>query len=230
MGSGYILMIVIALVSFIVQWRFKSKFKKYSEMPLASGLNGRDVAERMLRDNGIYDVNIISAEGQLSDHYNPANKTVNLSPDVYHGRSVAAAAVASHEVGHAVQHAKAYGWLQFRSAVVPAVNVASKLVQWTLMIGVLLLIFSGNPLVLLVGVIALAIVTFFSFITLPVEFDASRRALAWLQTNKGIMQTNVEHSQAKDALWWAAMTYVVAALGSLATLVYYASMLMNRRN
>ena len=230
MGSGYILMIAIALVSFIVQWRFKSKFKKYSEMPLASGLNGRDVAERMLRDNGIYDVSIISAEGQLSDHYNPANKTVNLSPDVYQGRSVAAAAVASHEVGHAVQHAQAYGWLKFRSAVVPAVNVASKLVQWTLMIGVLLLIFSGNPLVLLVGVVALAFVTFFSFITLPVEFDASRRALAWLQTNKSIMQTSVEHSQAKDALWWAAMTYVVAALGSLATLVYYASMLMNRRN
>ena len=230
MGSGYILMIAIALVSFIVQWRFKSKFKKYSEMPLASGLNGRDVAERMLRDNGIYDVSIISAEGQLSDHYNPANKTVNLSPDVYQGRSVAAAAVASHEVGHALQHAQAYGWLKFRSAVVPAVNVASKLVQWTLMIGVLLLIFSGNPLVLLVGVVALAFVTFFSFITLPVEFDASRRALAWLQTNKSIMQTSVEHSQAKDALWWAAMTYVVAALGSLATLVYYASMLMNRRN
>ncbi|MDB5119159.1 MAG: peptidase rane zinc metallopeptidase [Sphingobacteriales bacterium] len=227
---GFILMIVIALVSFIVQWRFKSKFKKYSEMPLASGLNGRDVAERMLHDNGIYDVNIISAEGQLSDHYNPANKTVNLSPDVYHGRSVAAAAVASHEVGHAVQHARAYTWLQFRSAVVPAVNLASKLVQWTLMIGILLLAFSGNPLVLLIGVIALAVVTLFSFITLPVEFDASRRALAWLQTNKGIMQTNVEHSQAKDALWWAAMTYVVAALGSLATLVYYASMLVNRRN
>ena len=227
---GYILMIAIAIVSFIVQWRFKSKFKKYSEIPLSSGLSGRDVADKMLRDNGIYNVNIISSEGQLSDHYNPANRTVNLSPEVYNGRSVAAAAVASHEVGHAVQHAKAYGWLQFRSAVVPAVNVASKLVQWTLMIGVLLLMFSGNPLVLLVGVVALAIVTFFSFITLPVEFDASRRALAWLQTNRGIMQTSVEHSQAKDALWWAAMTYVVAALGSLATLAYYASMLLNRRN
>jgi len=230
MGAGYILMIVIALVSFLVQWRFKKKFKKYSEMPLSSGLSGRDVAEKMLRDSGVYDVNIISAEGQLSDHYNPANKTVNLSPEVYHGRSVAAAAVASHEVGHAVQHSKAYGWLKFRSAVVPAANVASKFVQWTLMIGVLLLIFSGNPLVLLVGVVALAIVTFFTFITLPVEFDASKRALAWLQTNKGIMQTSVEHTQAKDALWWAAMTYVVAALGSLATLVYYASMLVNRRD
>lgn len=229
MNIGLILMIVIALVSFIVQWRFKNKFKKYSEMPLASGMSGRDIAQRMLADNGIPDVKIISVEGQLSDHYNPADRTVNLSPEVYHGRSVAAAAVAAHECGHAVQHAKAYGWLKFRSAVVPAVNVASKIVQWTLMIGVMLLIFSGNPMVLAVGVAALALVTIFAFITLPVEFDASNRALAWLQTNRGIMQVDAEHSQAKDALWWAAMTYVVAALGSLATLVYYASMLMNRR-
>jgi uncharacterized protein len=229
MNIGLILMIVIALVSFIVQWRFKNKFKKYSEMPLASGMSGRDIAQRMLADNGIPDVKIISVEGQLSDHYNPADRTVNLSPEVYHGRSVAAAAVAAHECGHAVQHAKAYGWLKFRSAVVPAVNVASKIVQWTLMIGVMLLIFSGNPMVLAVGVAALALVTIFAFITLPVEFDASNRALAWLQTNRGIMQVEAEHSQAKDALWWAAMTYVVAALGSLATLVYYASMLMNRR-
>lgn len=226
---GLILMIGIALISFIVQWRFKRKFKQYSEMPLASGLSGKDIAEKMLADNGIPDVQIISVEGQLSDHYNPANRTVNLSPEVYHGRSVAAAAVAAHECGHAVQHAKAYSWLKFRSAVVPAVNVASKITQWTLMIGVLLLVFSGNPMVLAVGVAALAIVTIFAFITLPVEFDASNRALAWLQTNRGIMQVETEHSQAKDALWWAAMTYVVAALGSLATLVYYASMLMNRR-
>ena len=226
---GLILMIGIALISFIVQWRFKSKFKQYSEMPLASGLSGKDIAEKMLADNGIPDVKIISAEGQLSDHYNPADRTVNLSPEVYHGRSVAAAAVAAHECGHAVQHAKAYAWLKFRSAVVPAVNVASKIVQWTLMIGVMLMIFSGNPMVLAVGVAALALVTIFAFITLPVEFDASNRALAWLQTNRGIMQVDAEHTQAKDALWWAAMTYVVAALGSLATLVYYASMLMNRR-
>ena len=226
---GLILMIVVAVVSFIVQWRFKSKFKQYSEMPLASGLSGKDIAQKMLSDNGIPDVKIISVEGQLSDHYNPADRTVNLSPEVYHGRSVAAAAVAAHECGHAVQHAKAYSWLQFRSAVVPAVNVASKIVQWTLMIGVMLLIFSGNPMVLAVGVAALAFVTIFAFITLPVEFDASNRALAWLQTNRGIMQVDAEHTQAKDALWWAAMTYVVAALGSLATLVYYASMLIGRR-
>ncbi|HUH32785.1 MAG TPA: zinc metallopeptidase, partial [Daejeonella sp.] len=147
MNLGLILMIVIAVVSFIVQWRFKSKFKQYSEMPLASGLSGKDIAEKMLADNGIPDVKIISSEGQLSDHYNPADRTVNLSPEVYHGRSVAAAAVAAHECGHAVQHARAYAWLKFRSAVVPAVNVASKLVQWTLMIGVMLLIFSGNPMV-----------------------------------------------------------------------------------
>ncbi len=230
MNIGIILMIGIALISFIVQWRFKNKFKKYSEMPLASGYSGKDIAERMLSDNGIPDVKIISVEGQLSDHYNPADRTVNLSPEVYHGRSVAAAAVAAHECGHAVQHARAYGWLKFRSAVVPAVNVASKLVQWTLMIGVLLLMFSGNPMILAVGVAALAVVTIFAFITLPVEFDASNRALAWLETNRGVMQGNDEHSQAKDALWWAAMTYVVAALGSLATLVYYGSMLMNRRD
>lgn len=223
-------MIVIAVISFAVQWRFKSKFKQYSEMPLGSGMSGKDIAEKMLNDNGISNVKVISVEGQLTDHYNPADRTVNLSPEVYHGRSVAAAAVAAHECGHAVQHATAYSWLKFRSAVVPAVNVASQITQWTLMIGVMLLIFSGNVIVLAIGVAALAFVTMFAFITLPVEFDASNRALAWLQSNRGIMQTSDEHDQAKDALWWAAMTYVVAALGSLATLVYYASMLVGRRD
>ena len=227
---GLILMIVIAVISFAVQWRFKSKFKQYTEMPLGSGYSGKDIAEKMLKDNGIYDVQIISAEGQLSDHYNPMDRTVNLSPEVYHGRSVAAAAVAAHECGHAVQHAKAYSWLKFRSAVVPAVNVASKITQWALMIGVMLMIFSGSITVLAIGVVALAVVTLFAFITLPVEFDASNRALVWLQSNRGIMQADIENDQAKDALWWAAMTYVVAALGSLATLVYYASMLMGRRD
>jgi Zn-dependent membrane protease YugP len=227
---GIILMIVIAVVSFAVQWRFKSKFKKYTEMPLSSGYSGKDIADKMLKDNGIYDVQIISAEGQLSDHYNPADRTVNLSPEVYHGRSVAAAAVAAHECGHAVQHAKAYSWLKFRSSVVPAVNVASKITQWALMIGVMLMIFSGDITVLAIGVVALAVVTLFAFITLPVEFDASNRALVWLQNNRGIMQADIENDQAKDALWWAAMTYVVAALSSLATLVYYASMLMGRRD
>jgi len=223
-------MIIVALVSFIVQWRFKSKFNHYAEIGLQSGLTGQEVAERMLKDNNIYDVQVISVEGQLTDHYNPANKTVNLSPDVYYSRSVAAAAVAAHECGHAVQHAKAYAWLSLRSALVPVINVASTLTQWTLFIGVMLLFFTHNPFVLAIGVAALALVTLFSFITLPVEFDASRRALLWLNNNYGVMQTREEHDQAKDALWWAAMTYVVAALSSLATLVYYASFLFNRRN
>ncbi len=228
---GLFLLIAVAIISFIVQWRFKSKFKTYSEIGLTSGLSGRDIAEKMLADHGIADVKIISVEGQLTDHYNPADRTVNLSPEVYHGKSVAAAAVAAHECGHAVQHAKAYSWLQFRSSMVPVVSVASSLVQWTLMIGVLLMAFSGNIIVLSVGVAALALVTLFSFITLPVEFDASNRALAWLNTQGGVMSGNAdEHEQAKDALWWAAMTYVVAALGSLATLLYYASMLFNRRD
>ena len=226
-----ILFIIILIASFGVQWRFKSKFKKYSEIALSSGLSGAEVAKQMLNDHGISDVEIISVDGQLTDHYNPADRTVNLSPDVYHGRSITAAAVAAHECGHAVQHAKAYSWLQLRSSLVPVVGVASKLVQWVLIIGVVMLMFSGNTIVLAVGVGALAIVTLFSFVTLPVEFDASRRALAWLSTSSsGVMQSNLEHEQAKDALWWAAMTYVVAALSSLATLLYYASMLFGRRD
>lgn len=229
-GSALFLMIAIAVVSFIVQWRFKSKFKQYSEMGLSSGLSGKDIAERMLRDNGIVDVQVVSVEGQLTDHYNPENRTVNLSPDVYHSRSVAAAAVAAHECGHAVQHARGYSWLTLRSTLVPLTNVANTLVQVTLTIGFMLLIFANNPFVLGIGVAALAVVTIFSFITLPVEFDASNRALAWLNNNYNVMQTGAEHEQAKDALWWAAMTYVVAALASLATLLYYASMLINRRD
>ncbi len=229
-GSAWLLMIAIALISFIVQWRFKSKFREYSEIGLLSGLSGAEVALKMLRENGIYDVQVTAVEGQLTDHYNPETRTVNLSPDVYYSRSVAAAAVAAHECGHAVQHARAYSWLSFRTAIVPVINVASTLTQWTLMIGVLLLFFTNNPFVLAIGVIALALVTLFSFITLPVEFDASRRALAWLNNNHSVMQTQTEHEQAKDALWWAGMTYVVAALSALATLVYYASFLLNRRD
>ncbi len=229
-GSAWFLMIIIAIVSFIVQWRFKSKFKQYSEIALSSGLAGYEVAERMLRDNGIYDVRVLSVEGQLTDHYNPETKTVNLSPDVYYSRSIASAAVAAHECGHAVQHARAYSWLSVRSAMVPVINVASTLTQWTLFIGVMLLFFTHNPIVLAIGVVALALVTTFSFITLPVEFDASNRALAWLNNNYNVMQTREEHEQAKDALWWAAMTYVVAALSALATLLYYASLLLDRRN
>jgi Zn-dependent membrane protease YugP len=229
-GSGWLLMIAIAIVSFFVQMRFRSKFKQYAEIGLLSGLSGKEVAEKMLADNQIFDVQVISVEGQLTDHYNPENKTVNLSPDVYHSRSVAAAAIAAHECGHAVQHATAYSWLSFRSFMVPVVRTASTLTTWTLMIGVMLLIFSNNPYVLVVGVVALGLVTLFSFITLPVEFDASNRALLWLNNNYTVMRTTEEHEQAKDALWWAAMTYVVAALSSLATLLYYASFLFNRRS
>lgn len=229
-NSAWFLMILVAIVSFLVQWRFKSKFNHYSEVGLLSGLSGQEVAVKMLRGHGIFDVQVICVEGPLTDHYNPENKTVNLSQDVFYSRSVAAAAVAAHECGHAVQHAQAYAWLSFRSAMVPVINIASTLTQWTLLIGVMLLVFSHNPFVLAVGVAALALVTFFSFITLPVEFDASRRALAWLNNNYSIVQTTEEHEQAKDALWWAAMTYVVAALSSLATLLYYASFLFNRRN
>lgn len=229
MGSAWLLMIVIAVVSLIVQWRFKSKFKRYSEIALASGMSGQEVAERMLRDNGIHDVQVISVDGQLTDHYNPETKTVNLSPDVFYSRSVAAAAVAAHECGHAVQHAAGYSWLSLRTTLVPVTNAASTLVQFTLFIGVMLLFFAHSPIVLAIGVAGLAVVTVFAFITLPVEFDASNRALAWLDNNYTVMQTSEEHHQAKDALWWAAMTYVVAALGSLATLLYYASML-NRRS
>lgn len=227
---GMILFIGIAVISFIVQWRFKSRFEHHSQVPLSSGMSGREIAEKMLHDNGIYDVQVISTEGQLTDHYNPSDRTVNLSAGVYSGRSIASAAVAAHECGHAVQHARAYSWLQFRSAVVPIVNIASRLTSWVLMIGVILYFSQGMPLLLMIGVGALAITTLFSFITLPVEFDASNRALAWLDTNKGVIHSKEEHDGAKNALWWAAMTYVVAALASLATLIYYASLLFGRRD
>jgi len=227
---GIIIFIGIAIVSFLVQSRFKSKFKKYSETPLSTGMTGRDIAEKMLQDHGIYDVKILSVEGSLSDHYNPANRTVNLSPEVYAGRSIAAAAVAAHECGHAVQHAKAYSWLQFRSAMVPVVSIASNLLQYVFMFAIFMAASSMGYMMLWVAFGAMAVVTLFSVVTLPVEFDASNRALAWLQTNRGIMQTSIENSQAKDALWWAAMTYVVAALGSIVQLLYLAMMLFGGRS
>lgn len=226
MGFMYIIMIGFLLLSFIISWRFKSKFNEYSQMMLANGLSGREIAEKMLYDHGISDVKVISVEGSLTDHYNPADKTVNLSPDVYHGRSVAAAAVAAHECGHAVQHATAYSWLQFRSAMVPALSVSSKYMQWILLGGILLL--NTFPALLLIGIILFALTTVFSFVTLPVEFDASNRAVAWLETNN-ITQRN-ETETAKSALKWAASTYVIAALSSLATLVYYIMIFMGRRD
>ena len=228
MGTYLFFIIPMLIASMFVQWKFRSKFSKYAEMQLNSGFSGHEVAEKMLHDNGIYDVRVMNADGQLTDHYNPSDKTVNLSTDVYYGRSVAAAAVAAHECGHAVQHAKSYHWLQFRSNMVPVVSISSNLLQWVLIIGILLIGFTGNPVVLGIGVAGLALITIFSFITLPVEFDASRRALIWLKNNQVVMHTSEENSQAKDALWWAAMTYVVAALGALANLLYYASMLFGR--
>jgi Zn-dependent membrane protease YugP len=222
----YIIMIVIMVAGWLVQMQLRHRFQEYSETPIGSGLSGKDIAEKMLRDHGINDVKIISVEGQLTDHYNPLEKTVNLSHDVYYGRNAAAAAVAAHECGHAVQHAQAYAMLQLRSALVPVVSVASKWMMWILLAGVLML--QTFPQLLLIGIIMFATTTLFSFITLPVEFDASRRALVWL-TNSGVANS-LEHSKAKNALWWAAMTYVVAAIGSLATLLYYIMIFNSRRN
>jgi len=205
------------LLSWLVSSQLKSKFKAFSKVPVANGMSGRDVAQKMLYDNGITDVRIVSVEGSLSDHYNPVNKTVNLSRDAYEGRSVAAAAVAAHECGHAVQHATAYHWLQMRSTLVPIVSFSSKWVQWVLLAGILLL--QSFPQLLLIGIVLFAMTTLFSFISLPVEIDASSRALAWLN-NSGITDYNT-HPKAQEALRWAAYTYVVAALASLATLLYY---------
>ena len=221
----YGILIVFMLISWLVSMRLKSKFKQYSEIAFRGNMTGAQVAAKMLGDNNITDVKIVSVEGQLTDHYNPIDKTVNLSPEVYSGRSVAAAAVAAHECGHAVQHAHAYMWLGMRSKLVPAVSFASRYVQWILLAGVLTI--TLFPYLLLFGIVMFTATTIFSFITLPVEFDASNRALAWLDSS-GITSSQ-EHEMAKDALKWAAMTYVVAALSSLATLVYYISIFLRRR-
>lgn len=214
------------LLSLYVSWRFKSKVKEYSQVGLANQLSGAEIAEKMLRDSGITDVQILSTEGELTDHYHPEKKTVNLSHDVYYGRSVIAAAVAAHECGHAVQHAKAYAWLTFRSKVVPIVSVTSRYVQWVLLGGIFLI--NTFPQLLLIGIILFAATTLFTIITLPVEFDASKRALAWLDSN-GIVRKD-EYPMTKDALKWAASTYVVAAIASIATLLYYAQIYLGRRD
>jgi Zn-dependent membrane protease YugP len=210
----------------LVSWRLKSKFKEYSEVPTSSGMTGKQIAEKMLHDNGIYDVQVISVDGFLSDHYNPANKTVNLSPEVYSSASVAAAAVAAHECGHAVQHATAYQWLTLRSKLVPAVQISSSLVQWVLLGGILMV--NVFPALLLGGIILFGLTTVFSVITLPVEFDASRRGLAWL--DRAAIMRPQEYTKAKDALWWAAMTYVVAAVASIVTLFQYLLIYLGARN
>jgi hypothetical protein len=221
----YIIMIGFMIISWLVSYRLKSKFKEYSQVAFRGNMTGAEIAARMLQDNGINDVKIISVDGHLTDHYNPTDKTVNLSPEVYAGRSVAAAAVAAHECGHAVQHARAYAWLGMRSKLVPAVSFASRYMQWILLAGVLTI--TVFPYLLLAGIVLFAATTIFSFVTLPVEFDASNRALAWLE-GSGVTSSQ-EHDMAKDALKWAAMTYVVAALSSLATLLYYVSLFLRRR-
>ncbi|MFN8250649.1 MAG: zinc metallopeptidase [Ferruginibacter sp.] len=212
--------VVFMLIGMLVQFRLKSKFSEYAGVATTSGMSGKEIAEKMLKDNGIYDVQVISADGFLSDHYNPANKTVNLSQDVYQGRTVAAAAVAAHECGHAVQHATAYSMLMLRSKLVPAVQISSTLSQWVIIAGLGMFGFGGgNPTILLIGIILFAVTTLFAVITLPVEFDASARALKWLQTAN--ITTASEQVKAKDALKWAALTYVVSALASIAMLVQY---------
>jgi len=228
----YILIGLISLVSWLVSKKLKNKFKYYSEVQLENGLSGREIAEKMLNDNGIYDVKIISTPGQLTDHYNPQDKTVNLSESVYSQRNAAAACVAAHEVGHAVQHAQAYQWLQLRSSLVPAVNISSKFSQWLVIGGLILGAASGDSgigfTIAVIGLGMMGVATLFSFITLPVEYDASNRALAWLKTNN--MLTNREQDGAKDALTWAARTYLVAAIGSLAMLLYWGLSILGNRD
>ena len=224
----FIVSLVFLGISFLVSAILKSKFTKYSKIPLANGMTGHEIAVKMLKENGIYDVKVTSVEGFLSDHYNPANRTVNLSPDVYNGRSISAAAVAAHECGHAVQHATSYGPLMLRSKLVPAVQLSSMLVNWVLLAGVIILATTKNPTVLLIGIIVMSITVVFTLITLPVEFDASKRALAWLE------RTNVtgpaEYPKAKDALKWAATTYVVAALAAVVILIQYIMVYLGSRD
>ena len=227
MNSSYLLLSgAIMLLSWLASSRLKSKFEHYSLLQLQNGMSGAEIAEKMLADHGIRDVKVISTPGQLTDHYNPADKTVNLSESVYGMRNAAAAAVAAHECGHAVQHAQAYQWLTLRSKLVPVVNITSKYVQWILLAGIFTI--RMFPQLLLVGIVIFAATTVFTIVTLPVEYDASNRALAWLK-NKNMLNP-AEYNGAEDALKWAARTYVVAAIGSIGTLMYYVSIFMNRRN
>ncbi len=229
MMTYYVLIGAIMLVSWYVSSTLKKKFEKYSKQHLQNGMSGAEIAQKMLNDNGIYDVKVISTAGRLTDHYNPKDKTVNLSESVYHQRNAAAAAVAAHEVGHAIQHAKAYSWLEMRSQLVPVVQVASTYSQWVILGGLILygMVSAGvGQTVLLAGIVMFGLGTLFSFITLPVEYDASNRALAWLK-NHNIVTPN-EYKDSEDALKWAARTYVVAAVGSLATLLYFIMIYLGR--
>jgi Zn-dependent membrane protease YugP len=229
---GYYIMIgAIALVSWLVSSRLKSKFEYYSKTSLRNGMSGAEIAEKMLHDHGIFDVKVISTPGRLTDHYNPMDKTVNLSEAVYNQRNAAAAAVAAHEVGHAVQHAQAYNWLTMRSKMVPVVNISSSMSQWLIMGGLILGFASKSSIgfyVAVAGLILMAIATTFSFVTLPVEYDASNRALAWLKNKNMVSQQ--EFAGAEDSLKWAARTYVVAALGALASLLYWAFQILGSRD
>lgn len=229
MMGYYIIAGLIFLVSLYVSNRLKSKFKKYSKVHLENGMSGKEIAEKMLQDSGVGDVKVISTPGMLTDHYNPAKKTVNLSESVYTQRNASAAAVAAHECGHAIQHANAYSWLQLRSQLVPVVSVASRFSQWVIFGGLILMSMVSvgvGQTVLLIGIILFGMGTLFSFVTLPVEYDASKRALVWLETEN--MLNPKEHEAAEDSLKWAARTYVVAAVGSLATLLYFLSIYLGR--
>ena len=214
-------------ISLVVSMILKSKFSKYSKVLLSNGMSGKEIAEKMLRENGIYDVKVTASQGFLSDHYNPLNKTVNLSPEVYEGTSISSAAVAAHECGHAVQHANSYSWLMMRSRLVPVVQLTSNFVNIVLIVGVIMAA-SGNTTLLLVGIAMMAVTVLFTLITLPVEFDASKRALAWLETTN--VTNSMEYPKAKDALKWAAMTYVVAALAAVVTLLQYIMIFLGSRD
>ena len=226
MNSIFLISIIFLGISFLVSSTLKNKFSQYAKIPLARSLSGKEVAEKMLHENGIYDVQVISVSGYLSDHYNPFNKTVNLSPEVFSGTSIASTAVAAHECGHAVQHATAYPWLMLRSRLVPFVQFSSNIVQWVLLAGVLMI--RAFPALLLAGIVLFAVTTLFSLTTLPVEYDASNRGLTWLE--KSNVTLPQEHDKAKDALHWAALTYVVAALASVATLLQYIFIFSGSRN
>jgi hypothetical protein len=226
MAPIWIIFGLFLLLSYWVSNRLKSKFKKYAKVPIAQGLTGKDIAERMLREHGIHDVKVISTSGELTDHYHPVKKTVNLSQNVYNGTGVSAAAVAAHECGHAVQHARAYTWVKVRSTLVPAVSFASRWVHWVILLGIILV--QSFPSVLLFGIGLFALSTLFSIVTLPVEMDASKRAIAWLRST-GITN-NQTQEKARDALNWASYTYVIAALSSLATLVYYVLIFLGARD
>jgi uncharacterized protein len=227
MMGAYVIGILVMLVSWLVGQQLRSRFTKYSKTPLSNGMSGAEIAQRMLQDHGIRNVQVTHVPGQLTDHYNPATRTVNLSEPVYHARNAAAAAVAAHEVGHAVQHATAYRWLEMRSKLVPVVSIASQWVQWILLGGILLVNTFGTGL-LLAGIILFAMLTLFSIITLPVEYDASNRALAWMK-QRGIVTTG-EYAMSADALKWAARTYLIAAIGSIGTLLYYIMVYLGRRD